>query len=60
VAVEPLDTIKLVKAKIKGISPDQQILIDDSGQTMEDEQTVFDCRLKEGCVLQLVLRMQSS
>lgn len=56
VEVEPSDTIKEVKAKIRkveGCHPDKQRLIF-GGKLLDDSSTVGDCKIKEAWTIHLV------
>ena len=57
--VEPSDTIENLKSKIQdkeGIPPDQQRIVFD-GKQLEDNKTMDDFKIKDGCILHMVLRL---
>ena len=59
VDVENSDTtenLKLKIQKIEGIPPDQQRIVFD-GKQLEDNKTIEDYKIKEGCILHIVLRL---
>ena len=60
VDVENSDTtenLKLKIQKIEGIPPDQQRIVFD-GKKLEDNKTIEDYKIKEGCILRMVLRLR--